>query len=266
MSNEDAEFGVRSSMFEQTPVTSNSELRTLLLLLLRLLPGHFGLVGVAGQVAGIGASVCVIVPRVCVIAPSRCNCDIAPTVWYWISLPRRAIAAGRRAASSGPARSSRTVPWTSTVSVASAAAPIGAAHDGDIRVIPPDGDLDVPPGAGHAERRVHADPAVRRHERLRPGVRRAALRDVAEVAADIARREARVAAEREEEVREILADAAAARDHVRDGRVDIRRAELVGEVLADVGRRALEEGEGGRLRRGGEQGARQVAESASSAT
>src|SRR5262249_44583367 len=80
-----------------------------------------------------------------------------------------------------------------------------------------------------------------------------------EVAAHVPRGEARVAAERNEEMGKVLADAPAARDHIRDGRVDIRRAELVDEVRADVGCRMVEEGERGHSRRVPEEGAGKIA-------
>ena len=71
------------------------------------------------------------------------------------------------------------------------AAAIGAAQNGDIGVIPPDGDLHMPPGARATDRRVHAHPAVGRHVRFRPCVRCRTFLHTPQVAADVARGQAR---------------------------------------------------------------------------
>ena len=99
----------------------------------------------------------------------------------------------------------------------------------------------------------------------RPRRARRSRRDAAEVAADVARGQPGVAAERDEDVREVLADAGAAGEHLGDGALDRRRADDVVEPLAHVVGGAPEEGERA-SRRGRRRGARRRWPAVSSAS
>ena len=134
-----------------------------------------------------------------------------------------------------------------------AAALVGAAQHRNVGVVASHAHLDVLSRAQCSERRVDAEPAVGRDVRLRPRVRGLRQLDAAEVAAHVASGEARVAAQRDQDVREVLADARSAREHLGDGAVHGRRADAVLEASAHVVGGAAEEGERRCLRVFGEE-------------
>ncbi len=102
-------------------------------------------------------------------------------------------------------------------------------------------DLDVLSRAGSAECRVDAEPTVRWDVCLDPGVRGRRPGDAAEIAAHVAGGQARVPAERDQHVREVLADTAPALEHLGNGAVHVRRSDPVLEPVADSGGGAAEE-------------------------
>src|SRR3954449_8874688 len=93
-----------------------------------------------------------------------------------------------------------------------AAALAAAADRGGAEIVEPDRYADMGVGRGDAVRRVEADPAELRHLGLGPGMAGALVDDPVcadEVSGDVAGRDLHPAAGRDEDVREILADAPA---------------------------------------------------------
>ena len=115
-----------------------------------------------------------------------------------------------------------------------AAALIRAAQHCNVGVVAAHADLDVLTRAKCAERRVDTEPAIGRNVRLDPGVRGGCLPDATEVSADIAGGKADVAAQRDQHVREVLADAAPSGEHLGDGAVHGRGADPVLEASAHM--------------------------------
>src|SRR3954452_21713491 len=96
-----------------------------------------------------------------------------------------------------------------------AAAITHAAHGGGAQVIEPDRDAYVGGGRGNAVGGIEGDPAEIGHEGFRPGVTGILLDHAivaVEIAADIARRDAEAARDRDENVAQVLADTALERE------------------------------------------------------
>ena len=188
--------------------------------------------GRAAAAARRAAIVWVSPPIACVITAPRWNWRIAPRFWIatrraigWSPLPRSGTSG-----SPPPELLARHL----DLELGLAAALVRAAQHRDVGVVPAHADLDVLPGARLAQRGVDAEPPVRRHVRLRPGVRGRRHGDAAEVPADVARGQAHVAAQRDEHVREVLADAAAAGQHLGHRAVHGGAADAVLELAAHV--------------------------------
>ena len=128
------------------------------------------------------------------------------------------------------------------------AALVGATQHRHVGVVASHAKLDVPPRARRPERRVDTEPAVGRDVRLGPGVRGARNLDAAEVAADVAGRQTRVPAERDQHVREVLTDAGSPREHLGHGALHSRGTDPELEPCAHVIGGACEKGESARLR------------------
>ena len=116
------------------------------------------------------AGVCVTPPIACVITVPRWNWRIAPR--FWIAT-RRAIGALPPRSCGHRIDAAERLARHLHVERRLAPALVGAGQHGDVGVVASDSHLHVAPGAARAERGVDADPAVRRHVRLGPGVRRA---------------------------------------------------------------------------------------------
>ncbi len=127
-----------------------------------------------------------------------------------------------------------------------AAAVAGAAHRRRAEVIEADGDTDMGVRGGNGVGGVEPDPAQLGHERLRPGVAGVLLYHAIgaqEVAGDEAGRHAAGARAGDEDVRIVLADAAAQREGIRGGGARVGRIGIEGHVLVDLHQQSMQEAE-----------------------